>query len=152
MTEEVQQRDVPDAAKCPYCGKKPGEEEQIKHQLSKNGYHHDDIHIDCECGEKYVLGRPVGENNDIGQDLICGCGRYMRVHRIGSIRPDTDTEESRYMVTLHLKCPDCNYFTKTQRWSDNDSCVLIGYPDITGEIDDSTKPYGYVEGKKPGTH
>ena len=65
----------------------------------------------------------------------------MRVHR-AKFSFDADSE-TRTMI-LHMKCPSCYYFTEVEREADGNNVALVGYPDITGEVDDSD-PFGWTD-------
>lgn len=139
---------TPSDSCCPYCGGDPTDVSERDHTLSKMGYLHDDVRMECEdCGKTWPCGVPIGEY-DGGDDLFCtSCEkRFMRVHRV-----DPDAYQD-HEIRLHLKCPneDCRYFKKITRESDDNGLYLIGYPDITGEISEDTKAYGYPDGEAPG--
>lgn len=131
---------VPSDVSCPYCGGDP--EYEPEHVLSASGYTHDDIHYTCEeCSEGWTSGVPIGEHDgELAEDLFCqSCQkRYGLVHRI---QPVSDTQ-----VRVHMKCPndECYNFWQFKRKCD-DGVILMGYPQITGNTDDASRPYAHPE-------
>lgn len=145
--------EVPDNARCPDCGAKPTEDQidraKVHDRLSNIGYKHGDFKFDCpECDTSFTHGVPVGEF-DGGTDLWCDpCEEYFYVHRVKAKGPCSPTDGDDFHapddgVLLHLKCPGCFRFKKVKRDNDRRGVALIGYPPITGEVDDDTRPYGY---------
>lgn len=126
----------PSASSCPYCGGDP--EYDPEHILAASGYTHDDIHFTCkDCERDWTCGVPIGEHDgEFAKDLFCrSCTeRYGLVHRV---QPITDTQ-----VLIHLKCPNCYNFWQMKRKSD-DGVILMGYPQITGDTDNASRPYGH---------
>lgn len=130
---------------CPECDAAPTEESERNVHLSDIGYLHADTSYVCsECdygreqGERWVHGVPVGEATEFAEDLQCDkCdeGWYL-IHRIQPL----DDE-----VRLHKKCPICADFCFGHREIDNEGRVLVGYPQITGDLNPD-KPYGYTTG------
>lgn len=141
--ENLDYQPVPSDSACPYCGGDPTERSRRHHTLSDLGYLHDDIQMECsECGQTWPCGVPVGEyDGPGGEDLFCSSceKRYMRVHRI-----NWDRQGRRDYFIVHLKCPNpnCYYFAKTKREPDSGGTALIGYPDITGDVENADA-YGY---------
>lgn len=121
---------------CPQCGAEPTDESVREVQLSNLGYKHGDTSYECtECAHDWVHGVPVGSPDEYGGDLrceACADGWYL-VHRI---------EQQTDGVRLHLKCPTCYSFTYTNRSWDGAGRALMGYPQITGELNPD-KPYGF---------
>lgn len=134
--ETIVSQPVPDETSCPYCGGTPTDASAQNHHLSAMGYLHDDIQMECaECDSTWACGVPVGEFEDErAQELWCdSCEqRLMRVHRI---HPDWDSTSDRRVIRIHLKCPNCFYFTKLARQCGPRGISLMGYPDITGSTD-----------------
>lgn len=142
---------APENARCPECGAEPPQEQidrAIVHdRLTNTGYLHGDFNFECEeCGfggdgDRWVHGVPVGDFEG-GADLWCDpCDTWFMVHRVattGSHVPDDG-------VLLHLKCPSCFRFEKINRKGDRRGVHLVGYPPITGKIDDETRPYGWSD-------
>lgn len=134
---------VPSESSCPYCGGDPTDRTERHHSLSALGYLHDDVQMECaDCGRTWPCGVPVGEYDGPGaEELFCdSCEqRYMRVHRV-----NCDPRDRRDYYIIHLKCPnpECYYFDKIQREPDGGGTALLGYPDITGSVENA-KPYGY---------
>lgn len=134
----MEEQPEPSASNCPYCGGKP--EHDPKHVLSASGYTHDDIHYTCsECSEEWTCGVPIGEHdNELAEDLYCqSCEtRFGLVHRV---QPISNTQ-----VQFHMKCPntECRNFWQIKRGSD-DGVILMGYPQITGSIEDATTEFGH---------
>lgn len=132
----MEKQPVPSDAHCPTCGGEP--EYDPEHILSASGYTHDDIHYTCsECGNTWVSGVPIGEaEGELADDLFCrSCEqRYALVHRV---QPINDTR-----VKIHLKCPNCYNFWHLERESD-DGILLMGYPSITGDMEDVSKEYAH---------
>lgn len=146
----LERQPVPTDSRCPSCGGEPlldrEGKQAVEHRLSANGYLHDDICLECEdCGERWTCGVPQGTYEG-GGDLWCSsCGEsWMLVHRL-SRKGDIGDDE----VTLHLKCPRCFYFDKTVRAFAEDNIALMGYPPITGNVEDATTTYGYPDGDAP---
>lgn len=128
----------PSDVTCPYCGAEP--EPNPKHNLQAIGYLHDDILMECsECGEDWVHGVPIGEQEDshLAEKLFCGAceERYGLVHRVSA---DLDKDEVEVdVLRLHLKCPECKYFWTWERDDVRDNIhntILVGYPSITGDM------------------
>lgn len=138
---ELSEQPTPSASTCPYCGGEP--EHDATHTLSAMGYLHDDVHLTCaDCGQGWTSGVPVGEyDGPLADDLFCtACEeRYGLVHRV-EIRDPTS-------VRVHVKCPntDCYHFWTFDREGDNRGIVLMGYPQITGDVDGADEPYGYQD-------
>ena len=133
--------------RCPECGGEPNyqpdEALAVQERLQSNGYLHNDISIKCtECGHSWPHGVPRGEWDGYG-DLSCeACGHEtMLVHRV---RLNTAPEDGEGEVTLHLKCPECYKFDRTARKMDRNGVSLVGYPQLTGEIDSTVNPYGWL--------
>lgn len=129
-------QDIPSESKCPDCGAKPTTKSIQEVRLSDLGYKHRDVFLDCSnCSESWTHGVPIGEDGE--DDLRCdSCeSEYMRVHRVRVSRNAGN-------VDLHLKCPNCYYFKRTNRDTDSEGVALIGYDDITGGREDA-EPYGY---------
>lgn len=133
---DLEAQPLPPDADCPDCGGDP--EPDPRHNLSALGYLHDDIPFECsDCGRNWTHGVPVGEyDGPLADDLHCdSCeSEYGLVHRVV---PNDDE------VVLHMKCPECYYFWHVERTPGDTGTALVGYPQITGEIDDETDPYGY---------
>lgn len=134
----MKERPIPKDSKCPKCGGDPIPEE-VTMRLSSMGYHHNDQKQVCEeCGNQWKNGIPIGspDPDEMGGDLWCtSCDSgYMFVHRV---KPGAIT-------TLHLKCPneDCYHFKKVDREPDSTGLTLVGYPNITGNMD-GARPSGY---------
>lgn len=154
LTEQTLPEDVP--IFCPECGAPPEDNQaQMQHQLSAMGYLHDDQSAQCaECGHRWTHGVPVG-GGTTGQDLRCrmcrhdpdlGHDQFYRVHRVVFSRQASPGGPGR--VTLHLKCPRCYHFLKVEREQDQKGVALVGYPDITGEVEGADE-YGWT-GQPPG--
>lgn len=139
------------------CGGAP--EHDPLHVLSAVGYKHDDVHMTCsDCEYRWVCGRPVGEyDGPLAEDLFCASceERYGLAHHVELLTEDGEnaTDGNHYVhddgeagdIRLHLKCPntECNRWWTTARTPDEDGVALVGYPEITGTIDDETAPRGY---------
>lgn len=142
VSTELDKQSVPSDSSCPYCGSAPTDESQVEHRLSNIGYLHDDIQLRCsECDQSWICGVPIGEyDGERADELFCdSCEtRYMRVHRVELHREGDDE------VVIHLKCPnqDCLHFDKIVRQPGERGVVLMGYPDITGEVE-GAEAYGY---------
>lgn len=136
---ELSEQPTPSASCCPYCGGDPAHDP--KHVLSANGYLHDDVSLTCEeCGEKWTCGVPIGEyDGPLAEDLFCGScqTRYGLVHRV---EPLSESE-----VRFHMKCPDddCKYFWQFRREGGDHGVILLGYPQITGDVESANEAYGY---------
>lgn len=140
--------DVPEVT-CPSCDGGPEVPLDTKRNLSDLGYLHGDIDLRCEsCGHTWSHGVPVeGGNSPMGELLRCHVcdGGPMLVHRITYNREmDREGRDGAHLLTLHLKCPDCKYFRKVHRTTDRDGICLVGYPEITGDLD-SASPRGWSE-------
>lgn len=121
---------------CPECGEDPTGDSIREVRLSDIGYKHRDVFLECDvCDNQWTHGVPIGEDGE--DDLQCdSCeSEYMRVHRIRVSR-NADN------VDLHLKCPNCYYFNRVSRGTDEEGVALVGYSDITGDREDA-EPYGY---------
>jgi len=143
----MQEQEPPRKSKCPLCDGEPTDESLTDHSLSALGYLHDDAELVCsECGNHWTVGRPIGEFEG-GQDLWCSScdDAWMRVHRIREVENNPDGK-----LRLHLKCPNCYQFKSVARTPDEEGIALVGYPDITGSIDESAENYGYPPGDPPG--
>jgi len=146
---------APENARCPECGT-PAPDEQVDRavvhdRLENNGYLHGDFNFTCpECDYSYVHGVPVGDFEG-GTDLWCGgCETYVMVHRVVAIGPCQTTDGETFDapgdgVLLHTKCPGCYRFEKIKREPDRNGVALVGYPSITGEVNDETRPYGWED-------
>lgn len=142
--------DAPAESLCPECGTPPPDEQVDRaiayERLTNTGYLHADFDFECaECGAEWTCGKPVGDFEG-GDDLWCdSCDDgYMLVHRVvcgvQSWVPDDG-------VGIHLKCPrpECHHFRKVTREADHTGVVLVGYPPITGEVTEDTRPYGWAD-------
>lgn len=132
---------------CPECGGEPNYQPEealaVQERLQANGYLHNDINLKCtECGHSWPHGVPRGEFDGY-DDLECSaCGHEaMLVHRVRLTDPPGDGGGE---VTLHLKCPRCYQFDRTQRKMDRNGVTLVGYPGLTGEINSEVNPYGWI--------
>lgn len=143
---EMEHQAVPSATMCPYCGGKPTDASARDHQLSAVGYLHDDIQLTCrDCDSEWACGMPIGElDHPMAEDLYCdSCtDRFMRVHRVA---PDWGCPENRQRVLIHAKCPNCFYFDKFVRECGPRGIALMGYPDITGSLENASE-YGWSDG------
>lgn len=120
--------------------------------LSDAGYLHKDVtHLCTECGATWLHGHPEGETAN--QGLLCDvCGDTMLVHKfdveglnstllgimeaqsVHGRRPGDRVP----LNGLHLKCPSCKYFKSGLDGFELDNGeVALGYPSITGAIDDA---------------
>ena len=133
---------------CPECGGEPNmqpeEALEVQERLQSNGYLHNDINLKCtECNHSWPHGIPRGRFEGF-PDLECGACGYetMLVHRVNL--NEVPSGDSPGEVTLHLKCPACYQFDRVLRAMDAQGVTLVGYPDLTGEIDEDTNPYGWV--------
>lgn len=153
---ELTEQPTPSEANCPYCGGDP--EYDPEHQLSFMGYTHDDVTFDCsECDERWVSGIPIGEyDGPLAEDLYCRqCEkRYGLVHRVRPLTGhyerdlnDEDVSDPTMGVEVHMKCPneDCRYFWTFERDVGPHGTVMMGYPQITGDVDGAEEAYGYAE-------
>lgn len=136
---DLTEQPLPAETRCPNCGSRPTDESVTKHNLSNMGYLHDDVHLQCSedgCDGRWTLGVPIGEETRFAESLTCdSCGGYCLVHRVHP-KPET--------VTLHLKCPECYFFKKIIRKLDDNDLALVGYPQITGTLDEA-EPWGWEE-------
>lgn len=136
---DLEPQPAPDDARCPKCG---GEPSDVSHRLFAIGYLHDDQTMVCvECGHQWTCGVPIGEFDrpEMAEELECGaCDRYKLVHRV----EPHDVYDGAYL--LHLKCPDCKDFHTVRREPDEKGCILVGYPQITGQTE-GAEPRGYPE-------
>jgi transcription elongation factor Elf1 len=135
---DLSQQERPRDSTCPNCGAEPTDESIRKRHLSKLGYRHEDIYLECtECDEEWIVGVPIGEfdREEDAADLWCdSCDEtWMLVHRV---RPMATT------IELHLKCPHCLTFGTAARDLGERRIGLVGYPQITGETE-GCDPYGY---------
>lgn len=145
--DSIKPQAIPDETACPYCGAPPTDESTVEHNLSACGYLHDDIKLECrDCGESWMCGVPVGGHadgdSDAVPDLFCASCDHHRllVHRVELVTaPTSDAipDDISTLVQLHLKCPSCNWFTTTVRAPDRSGVALVGYPSITGDLEDA---------------
>lgn len=147
-TENLQKQKTPEDSMCPYCGGDPTGESEVKHRLSAMGYKHDDVELKCsDCGETWPCGVPIGSyDGKRAAELFCdSCqDRYMLTHRVEPNWKKADEQGSDgWEVLVHLKCPNCYYFKRIRRSCGNRGVALMGYPQITGEIDEEASPDGY---------
>lgn len=136
-TDDLKEQPIPSDSKCPECGSDPLSD-RVAHNLSAIGYTHDDIENVCENGHTWTNGVPIGEfDREMADDLWCSsCDEsLMLVHRVAPKSAD---------VVLHLKCPECFYFTRVRRPLDKQhgDVALVGYRPNTGDTT-GCKPYGY---------
>lgn len=138
--------ELPSESKCPSCGSEPDDESSRRYQLSMMGYLHQDVRFSCSgCDCEWSCGVPIdgseAEPEFPGRegDLWCdSCdSAWMLIHRV---RPNTNGDK----MNLDLKCPnpECHYFTRAKRETGPNSYALIGYPQITGDLD-GCDPFGY---------
>ena len=138
----LEDQPIPSDSKCPICGADP--EYNPRHQLSASGYLHDDIEMTCsECGHQWPCGVPIGEYaGPLAEDLWCdSCDqRYALVHRVKPLPDDHDDD-----LEFHMKCPDeeCYHFWMFTRKVGEGGVCLMGYPDITGNVDRAVSKYGH---------
>lgn len=136
---KLENQPIPEETHCPKCRAEPTESSVRQHKLSDLGYMHDDVQLECsECEATWTLGIPIGEELEYGDDLWCSScdDSVMLVHRV-KVKPD-----DQMVVKLHLKCPNCYYFTTIDRKCDDRNLALVGYPQITGELSED-EPYGF---------
>lgn len=148
MTEtgeaEAAHVDMPTESKCPECGGEPDDESSRRYQLSAMGYLHQDVRFVCsDCEFKWSCGVPVdgsdeepdfpGRNGSLWCDSCDSA--WMLVHRVAPKSAN---------VELHLKCPNpnCHYFTRVRRKTGPNNHALVGYPQLTGNLEDCTA-FGY---------
>lgn len=142
------ERQTPDLSdvSCPECDGELTEESIVKHELSKQGYVHDDVELECkECDHTFALGMPIGVFSE-GEDLRCdACNDYwMMVHRVQPFTGNKEETVTEGKVVLHLKCPNCFYFKKIERMQGEQGVALTGYPVITGAVKESeVEAFGY---------
>lgn len=138
--DNLDEQPIPEASTCPECGSDPLPD-RVAHNLSAIGYTHDDIKNVCENGHTWTNGVPIGEFDrpEMAEDLWCdSCDeQHMLVHRVA---PKSKN------VVLHLKCPNCRYFTRIKRSKDmrNGQVALVGYPQICGSTE-GCDSYGYED-------
>lgn len=136
---ELEKQPTPSAGTCPHCGGEP--EYEPEHVLSASGYLHDDVHFTCrDCGGEWTSGVPIGEyDGPLAEDLFCeACEkRYGFIHRVEILDETT--------IRVHMKCPntDCYHFWQFDREGDGRGVVLMGYPQITGDVEGADQTYGY---------
>lgn len=136
---ELDEQPIPEETHCPNCRAKPTEESVRQHKLSTLGYTHDDVQLECrECDNTWILGIPIGQELEYGDDLWCSScdDSAMLVHRV-MVKPD-----NQMVVKFHLKCPKCYYFKTIDRRCDDDNIALVGYPAITGTVQEND-PFGF---------
>lgn len=131
---------------CPQCGAEPTDESVRSVNLSDLGYKHADTQYECsECQYRWTHGVPIGSDDALADDLECNaCDGWYLIHRVETTSNDA--------VKLHLKCPECHDFETTGRTLDSHNRALVGYPQITGELN-TERPYGFnpddVRGHNP---
>lgn len=141
-TTELEEQPLPENASCPECGAGATHETIVKHRLSKTGYYHDDIDLECEeCETEWTLGVPIGEADEFKDDLWCdSCDEsYFLVHRVV---PREINSSFPIPMCFHLKCPNCFNFEKIYRTTDANGDTLVGYPQITGVLN-ADDPLGF---------
>lgn len=164
---DLTEQPIPDVdVFCPDCGAEPvlGPEGKraVEHRLGAAGYLHDDMNFRCsdgECGNKWAHGVPVGEYeledaddlrcHSCRHDPACSGEQFYRVHRVVLNRQPSPAAAG--SVTLHLKCPRCFLFARAPRDMDNRGVSLVGYPDITGSVEnEDVTPYGWTDDRFEG--
>lgn len=143
---DLEEQPFPSESKCPECGGEPTAESKASHLLSVNGYLHDDRHVKCEdCGNDWQVGIPVGDGPKNDKLWCDSCDdEWMLIHRF-----DLDRSEDIPYVKLHLKCPNCYYFKRTDKHMlDSDGIALTAYPPITGDVGGADE-FGWDKGDVP---
>jgi uncharacterized protein with PIN domain len=143
---EFAEVDAPEKTRCPDCGTVPTEESVRDKQLSDLGYLHQDTFFECEsCSREWTCGVPIGSSDTYAEELFCKACQdsWYRVHRV-KVNPVESGPGGTFH--LHLKCPNCYDFERIDREVDNRGIALVGWPQITGEMD-GCENYGYPAGE-----